>query len=437
MYKRILSEMQAPIQTYDKHSRLGAPIYEVEEHKLLKLMPFFERLLAGDLSLFDLPDIYVINNIRLQAEPKAKEREFIFVGAGGVPYLKKIGAAERFDSVFERTASRQRLVFNYPVANLLTQVLDTAIHNWFLRSPAIHINMASMIGKTLPGYVRFIDVKHWERGVGAIVRHRHRHIGGLFERIVSRLLEVPYLVPGDDGMVYSMRVNHDKGYIEQLGSGISAVAPIGKEIFILLYAVFFMRLLNVSFDNALTTAMAGGTDKLHFMNYGDDNVLYGDPDLVERCLEFLRRVLTIEIEEPPRFLGHYYDEKRGFHLGASSYVLNMYLAERGPRTRFRPYPFLGFQLRRELFSRMGHESIRNEIIPKEDEYIAQFGFTLSRMVEMARKEKESIMTEGLEVNPLSILEKEYMLTDEQKMLDPNFDVLSREVTRSMIATLLK
>lgn len=435
MYRIILSEIVPPVQSYDKNSRLGAPYYSVEKHKLQKLMPHFEAFAAGNLSIFDQM-LYVINNVRLQAEKKSKVREFVFLGKGGRPYLKAISAEDRFDTEYGRFASRLRLVFNYPITNLWIQILDTAIHHWWLTHTACKHNMASRVGTFLPGFKRFVDVKHFERAVGTLVQKRHEFIGGMYSAVMKQMLQVPYLVPADDGLVYSMRLNHKAGYIEQLGSGVSAVAPIGKEALFLCYGTFFSRRLNIPWERGFRTALAGGTADVQIMNYGDDNILYGKESEVLACFEFLSKHLTVEEEKPPRFLGHYYDDEKGFFLGRQSYVANFYLAERAPRTRFRPYPFLGMKLRKELFAKMGDPFIRNELYPFETDLLASRGYTPSIVDAAAHEEAQSLSDEGLSLNPLVVMGKEYLLTDEEKRADVNFDVLGPEITAKYLAVLV-
>lgn len=437
MYKIILGNLEPCIQVYDKNSRVGAPIYKVLEHKLEALMPFFETLLTGDLSLFDRPDVYTINNVRQQAEPKTKIREYIYVGPGGKPYLKKIGWADRFDDEFKRHCSRLRLVFNYPLPNLLIQVVDTAIHKFFLRYPACSHNMAARIGRPLPGFVLAMDVKHFERAIGCIMRHRHKFLGGLYAEITQRLLATPYLVPGDDGDVYAARIRNDKGFVEQLGSGISAVAPVAKEVLMMLYALYLCKYQGLRFKEAFFTALGGGTEKLQIMNYGDDNLLFGDEDEVLRCFEFMKTFLTVEKEDPPKFLGHLYSPQDGFFLGRKSYVSNLYLAERGPKTRFRPYPFLGYTLRRHIFAEQGEAFIRNEIFDYEDRRLAERGYTPERIAEAAAQERQRVSAGSLDIAENRILEKEYLLSDEQKAQDVNYDILGKGITQKWIERLLR
>jgi len=436
MYAVILAGIEPPTQAYDKNSRIGAPVYEIAEHKLQILMPYFMALLAGDLSLFERSDVHIINNVRLQAEKLTKDREYVYVSEQGRAYSRIITAKDRFDSFYKRWCSRVRLVFNYPVANLLLQIVDTAIHNWFLKFIACHHNMTARIGKPLPGVAKFLDVKHFERAIGSVIQRRHAFIGGLYSRIMERMLEVPYLVPGDDGNVFTARVRHEAGFVEQLGSGISAVAPIAKEVLMLVYAKYFMDRRSMTFEKAFETALNGGTSGLYIMNYGDDNVIYGDAVEVEACFSHMQKYLTVEEEVPAKFLGHHYTPEFGFYMSVNSYVLNLHLAERAPGTRFRPYPFLGYQLRRELFQTMGEPRIRNDVYPAEDRLLSEHGYTIKRLAEAAEKEQEQLSAVELAMHPLTLLGKEYLLTEEQKLADPNYDVLTKEATRGFLKTLL-
>lgn len=437
-YAWIKENVKPEYQTYDKKSRLGAPYYEIREDKIEVLLPEFDKLFHDDLSVFDQPDIFIINNVRLQPERRSKTREFIFINANNEPYRELVGEKERLDPKFKRVASRQRLVYNWPAApNLFCQIADTSIHNLFLRYPTFHHNMTRRVGHPLRGYALFIDAVHFERNIGVVVERRAELLGGLYERITRRLLKVPYLVPTDAGGVVSLRVRREAGWIEQLGSGISSVAPIAKEMFALLYTYYYMKVRGKSFAQALQLVLQGGDAQLSILNYGDDNVLYGDRSAAQECFSFLAQYLKVEQEEPKKFLGYYYTQEDGFFLSRASYLLNFYLAERAPKSRFRPYPFLGRKLRREVFRREGEPFLREKAFAEEDKLLARYGYTESLMLEAAERERARAALSPTEINEKYILGKEYLLTSEEKALDRDrFSVLSPTQTLPYLNKLL-
>jgi len=437
LYTFLLERIKPPVQTYDKRSRMGAPVFAHDEHKLQVLRPFFAALLENDLSLFDLPNMWVINNIRLQPERVSKEREFVYVDKHNLPYLETVDEKKRWDEQYQRYCSRVRLVFNYPVANLLTQVLDSAIHDLFLSYPTFHHNMAAQAGRTLTGFALFIDCKHFERSVGGVVRHRCKLIGGLYARIMDRMLALPYLVPTDAGEVRLVQIAREKGYVEQMGSGVSCVAPLAKEILTLVYTDFLMQRRGYSFENALAAVLQGGYDKLTIWNYGDDNLLFGDEEEVMRCFDHMKQYLNVEVEEPRKFLGYEYSDTMGFFLSRSSYLLNFYLAERAPYSKFRPFPFLGRKLRKEVFARQGDPFIREELFKAEDERLTRLGYTPQLLAEAAEWEAKKAAASPTESNEKWILGKDYQLTDEEKAKDDKrYDVLWPDETKRIIDRLL-
>lgn len=435
IYSWIKEHMEPSVQTYDKHSRLGAPEFKISENKLQILIPYFETLSKGKISWLWNDNIFVINNIRLQAERKDKEREYYYLNENGIVYSERVGKTERYDDNIRRYCSRVRLVFNYPVSNLLTQIVDTSIHNLLLKYTPFHHNMSSRAGKPMGYDSIFLDVKHFDRDVGAVVSLRSKYLGGLYNKITQRMLELPYLVSDDSGHVKLMEIDQKGGYRAQLGSGISCVAPIAKEIFLILYSAYFQNRYGWSKSDCLRRVLEGGSSGCFFLNYGDDNVLFGEEAEIHKCHEFLKQFLTVEKEDPSKFLGYYYTDQTGFFLGKQSYLLNFYLAERSPKTRFRPYPFLGIKLRREVFGREGEPDIRTKIIPKEDELWNSYGYTLARILIAAEREEELALASN-DLNEVKYLGKEYLMSEEEKAALPRYSILDKQLTSRYIERLL-
>lgn len=435
LFEWIFSQVAPPVQTYEKRSAMGFPVNERRDDKLNVLRPFFARFMTGNLSAAE--GGYIRCNIRLQPEKINKERVFNFLDNKGSPYSETVSGKERLLRRNSRYASRTRLVFNPPIVNLFKQVLDSAIHNVFLKHHAYHHDMTKMVRKRPKGFVIAVDVKHFERAVGAMVLERARAIGGLYERMQQLIQSSPYLAPSDDRKkAFLVIPNRDAGYVEQLGSGDSSVAPIAKEVLTVLYAEFFFRKRKCTRKEALAYAVSGGTDDVHFLNYGDDNVLYGDESKVKELFAFLSSYLSVEEEIPPKFLG-YVLFPEGFMLSISSYILNFYLNERAPYSFFRPYPHLGIVLRRNVYQVQGEPRISEEVIPWEGREWPKYGLNDEMLMRKASDESRYAARLGYIEDPRVVLEKYYQLTEDEKARYKEvFSVLERTETAKMIKSLI-
>jgi len=416
IYQRVLPEIQAPIQTFNKTSRLGWPIFKATPNKVIALMPFFRLMGAGDFNQFI--HAFIIMNVRLQAESKEKVRQYLFYNSGEIR-RREITASDRavtVEGLGTRTCSRTRLVFNMPVPNLWKQVLDTAIHNVFMNYSTFHHDMFG--GKVTPvrnAHMAF-DVKHFERHTAAIVRRRAQLFGGYYGKIVDIFAKLPFAVPSSDwkerAFIYPAR---DRGWSDQFASGDSAVAPAQKEVFTALYAEFFTVAFGYSMQEALNLVFLGGNEKLTIRNYGDDNSVNGDPAVLEDLFTFLKQYLTVEKEEPAKFLGFVHYPDLGWKLPVESYLSKTYLNERRPNGNFRKFPNLGWVLKRQTFAQIGHPDVAKDVFPYEDAELAKRGLPWSKIMERAEVERiQSMGSPGVR-NPNYVMGKDYIMTAEEKI----------------------
>ena len=416
LFRWIFKQIRPPTQTYNRNTRMGYPYFTIRPDKLTVLLPEFARFLEGDDET--LRGAYTINNIRMQPESRKKKRVFRFLTPRGEVYEEEVGEAGRMRK--GRVSSRTRLVFNQPISNLLKQILDTAIHNVFMSHQAYHHNMNALAGSKEKGDTYAMDVSHFERHVGVCVRIRADIIGGLYKHYAEKTLNAPFLVYADDFKTpYFLWPRKERGQMEQLGSGDSAVAPIGKEVLTCVYAEFFSRVLHVDEDNAIDTVAKGGIPgKFEIKNYGDDNFISGDRSLREEFVAFASTFLDVAQELPARFLGWVYDDIDGWHLPLKSYVLNVMLAERAPGTRFRKYAELGIVKRREIYGRMGNRHLRETYIPAERALWAKFGIDEADLQATARKQENELANKPMLLSPNIILDKRYLLSDAEKAAMP-------------------
>lgn len=440
---RILPEIAPPLQSYNKISRLGWPVLSVPDRKQEWLDAYFPHILSDGVKGWE--DSFITIGIRLQTEAASKERDFLFLSETGV-YEKTIGRKEKQVETKLHglvTAARTRNVFNLPVPNLFKQTLDTAIHNAYLKYPLFHHNMYAgglVSGETRPFYA--LDVKHFERHTAEAARARGALLGGLYAEITKLFASIPFLVPQDDWNGFAFLFpNRAAGWSEQFASGDSAVTTVQKEIFLALYSEYFARQRGLSRKDALSLTLAGGDTSLTILNYGDDNFLFGDPAEIASAVEFLGSYLSVEQEDPPKFLGFQFVEqpRRRFELGLSSYLLKTYLPERGVNTVFRSFPAYGWMLKRETYAKIGAPIIAAEIFPAENDALDSIGgvpWSDIIGVAIAERQRMNMLTSSFFRDPRVLLEKEWMLTDAEKVASGMFIGYTPEQTAPMIKRLL-
>lgn len=448
IFSRIMSDLVAPIQTFNKTSRLGWDSFEVLDNKMDRLGPLISRVRRGDSGVYsEFLSSFVIMNVRLQAEAKTKSRDFIYLSDEFQPYHETVGEPQRtveVASIGRRVASRVRPVYNMPMLNLVKQVLDTAIHNVFLAYPAFHHDMFN--GRLLPvtGQHLCIDVKHFERHTAMLVRARAQLLGGAYAKIGTVFEQIPFCCPTDSrkrfAFIYPDRKN---GFSEQFASGDSAVAPAQKEVFLALYAEYFRQTRQLDRSSAIELVLQGGDNRLTIRNYGDDNSLSGDPGELKAVFEFLKSYLHVEEEKPPKFLGFEFGSPTAeegvrprWYLPVSSYLTKTYLNERRPFSNFRKYPYLGWVLKREVFSRLGDPRVAKEVFPFEDNLLAKHGLPWTTVLRNAENERAKSLAQPTTTDANWLMGKDYLMTAEEKIKSGEFFGMMPDQTAPLIKVLL-
>jgi len=433
----IIPQIKAPYQTYNKVSKVGYPGFFIPEDKLTYVAGFMPSVLAGDLAFFE--NAFIVQNVRIQPEQASKERDFQFIGEGGV-YTATITGAERVvrTPVGRRTGGRSRLVYNLPVYNLIKQTLDSAVGDVFNKWPAFHHNMFG--GDVLPvkGHHVCLDVKHFERHTSTCNRIRAAHWGGVYGACSELTARLPFAVPTDDwkGARYAY-VKRDEGWNDQYGSGDSAVAPSQKEILLAIYASFFEKEFGYARASAIVQVSQGGDERLTIRNFGDDNSIDGDKGAVLAFMQFAAQYLTVEEETPPKFLGFVWYPGLGWRLPITSYLLKTYLNERRPGSNFRKYPFLGWVERRAIFNKLGHPDSR-EVFEFEDIELARVGVPWYKILELADKERRDafLAKEQAMLSPMMLQNKEYLMSPFEKIATGAFSGLGPENTGRILKQLV-
>lgn len=440
---RALPAIKPPLQALNATSRLGWPEFKHTLDKRGDVLKFFGELQNGVEAR--LRGCYTIMNVRLQDEPKQKERDFLFIDKKGRVYEQTITAQDRMISMrsgTQRMASRTRLVFNLAIANLVKQALDTAIHKYWLTFPLFGHNLYANSGREeIPGTAVAFDVKHFERHTAAVCRLRAEIIGGNYGLCAITMMDAPFLVPNDEwNGAFLIRVRRDLGWSEQFASGSSEVAPAQKEIMLILFSEFFHRTRGLTREAAIELALAGGPPDLRIKNYGDDNCMFGDKQSALQLLSFLQGYLDAEEEIPPKFLGFERSTtEQRWILPLASYLRKTYLNERRPGSNFRPYPCFGWIKKRSVYGEYGPKNMAATFYPEEDEALAAHGLPWSAVIQQASVEEQIIEKGGtrLGLERLSwMLDKYHLLSEEDKLATGLFQGLSQQESGLIIKWLL-
>jgi hypothetical protein len=418
--------------TFPKSSRLGWPIFKVVPDKAATILDYAEVALDPEW----LNDSFVTCNIRLQPEDVAKKREFNFLSGEGVAYAEE---HERVPSKSGRVPARTRLVYAYPITNNLTQIVDNVIHEHFLSKPVFSHNMNGWSGRRIPfEHFRFLDVSHMERYTGLVAENHARAVGGLYASLMLKMLALPFLCPSDDwksGFLVRPTPSGDK--VLQLGSGVSIVSTIQKELMTALYLSFHNEELGspLNFDE-----FARNEGRFFVLNYGDDNVIAAnDKGIVDALFDYLAQFIPVEDEVPARFLGWEYDMEHGFRVGLSTMV-KMFFRERAPYSFFRPYPVLGRKLAREFYRTHNHGRTGDELLDfeqRQSERHAVYGEYKGpdALAQALNDETYASGTAG-DVATLEALEKDYILTPQQRLDSRKYFGFSVELTRDFFNKLV-
>jgi hypothetical protein len=433
-----MREIVPPTQTYNKISRLGWDIFTNPPNKADVLQCKFAEMMSDGFSSYWAS--FVIIGLRLQAESRTKEREFLFLTDDYRVEKRTITAKDRtvmVKGVGARTGSRFRGVNNMPLPNLLKQVVDTAIHNAFLHYPAFHHDMFNKRLLPVEGYHMCFDVKHFERFTADAVRHRAQLLGGGYSKIGEIFASIPYAVPTISRNHYAfIAPNRKQGWSDQFASGDSAVAPVQKEIFTALYAQYFVTTRGIGMEQAIDLVFQGGDRGLTIRNYGDDNSVSGDKTEVFAVFQFLKQYLQVEVETPPKFLGFVWHDDLGWRLPLESYLTKTYLNERAPYSNFRKYPNLGWVEKRKVYAQLGHPKIASEVFPYEDALLKSHGLEWFEVEQLADNERRATQSAPGQRNPLWILGKDYAMTAEEKLATREFIGLYPQKTAPIIKLLL-
>jgi hypothetical protein len=226
------------------------------------------------------------------------------------------------------------------------------------------------------------------------------------------------------------------GWSDQFASGDSSVAPVQKEVFVALYQEFAETHLRIPASQSLAWVLQGGDARLTIRNYGDDNSLSGDQQVLSACFDFLRGYLEVEEEQPPKFLGFLWTDNR-WRLGVESYLSKTYLNERKPGPPFRRFPYFGWTEKRKVYAEYGVAELEGAIFPRENLELEAAGLPWSKVQVKAAEEAFKAMGEnGALISPSWLLDKDYLMTAEEKIESGLYEGMFPGETAPMIMHLL-
>lgn len=444
LFALIAREAKAPIQTFNKVSRIGWPHFNRPVEKGKVALASFEEA-AADPDGY-LSGAFTVCNVRLQPEPPDKKRTMQFISSDGVVTEKEVGAEDRqlyvpFAPKRTGYADRTRLVFNLPGPNLICQIVDTMINNVIGSWPLTHHNMYDpTIARFMRKYTLAVDVRHMERTTAAVIGVRTALIGGLYETIHNAMGRAGYLVPSNDRKTMIHIAQSAPGWLVQFGSGHSAVSPSQKEILFILLVEAHHQLWGHSYDAACELVKSGNSPQVHMMNFGDDNMFSSDSkEHLDQLFEFLSRYMPVEEELPKKFLGFLWNEQgveRGFRLSHTSYLLRTYLHERPPLGHFRPFPYLGWTLKRQTYMDYGDPQIMYNVYRAEDALLKRVGVPWSFVEQAAAIERRNVdLSIATDAEREALLGREYNLSVEEKLESGRYDGFSPDVTGPLLARL--
>lgn len=441
LFDRMMREITPPTQAINKLSKLGWPWLRHYESKKQILLPALQRFYETSAEE-SFGEGWIQVGIRLQPEELEKERIIMVVTDEGAIEERKITSKERALTVNDTPmfGARTRVIESPPsVGNQACQPLDTAIHNWFIDNHGgFSHDLNTPGGVRIPhGFVLMLDMKNFDRFTGPCWRARADIIGGRYLDVVSVFKNLPFLVPSESWKkVFFIWPDYGSGYELQFGSGISAVAPIQKEIFFCIYQEFAETALGVGSSSSANWVLAGGDARFGFLNYGDDNAVFGDKAAVLEFQHFISKYLEAVPEEPPKFLGFLWKDG-AFKLGTSSYLLKTWLNERAPFTHFRKYPMHGWVEKRRTYLQKGVPEF-DRLFALEDSLLAESSMTWQDVMSRAQVEASTMARSFRSTRVRSLLaeEKEYQLTAEEKLSLPGYEGFYPEETKVMISNIV-
>jgi hypothetical protein len=451
----LLPDMTPAIQTINKISALGYPVngnpgdgvdhkagsrtegLKIKQSKFDVAMELFALMEQGDFDLYK--DGYHTIGCRKQNEPPSKKREFQFITSSGQITQRDITAESRIIEVpglGPMVGSRTRTIVRPPVVNLWLQCFDTLMHNAIKKHPLCEANVYT--NQEWPSDSNFVsfDCKHYERYLGLCAIAYANAVGGRYEEQLLQLIYYPFVVPSDDwARFFELKPLFGPGVYPQFSSGLSPVAPLGKLANICVQVAFFVERKGLDVRSAIATTLSGTFGSMRRWSFGDDNRVLGPQGEIDEFCEHMSQYFEIEQDDTPAYLGTIFRRDYGrWFLPAKTYNLKLYQPERD--FEFKDYPNLGMVSRRATFTEFGEPEIARDIIPFEDDLWNAIDHPYVKIVAAAIAERNSAMMKGVKLNEYLVTDKDYLMTEEEKVRSGMFWHLKPDVVASIVLSLV-
>lgn len=453
LFDFILPRIRIKPQSYNKGSALGYPVNgnpnirrDIDEADVLTdaelvaerlggekariWFSFYDQFRAGDFSAVE--DAFTTINRRGQHELPSKIRTGLFINRSGEVYESEIDRRKDLVKINglsgrKKIPLRDRNIFNPDVMNLFCQAVDTQIHHFIVNTPLCDANVYTKIKWDRSDFTTY-DCNHYERYIGAIVEPYAELIGGIYAEQISRMVRQANLVPSDDWtQAFLIRPIFKPGQYLQLGSGLCVVTTVGKLANLVVTIAYFVEVHHLAVSDAIDATFRGEHNSMRRWMYGDDNRLAGSPSERAQYLKYIQEFFEITIDKQPKYLGTIWraDQYR-FLLPSETFVLKGGLRERDHS--FYTYPCLGQLERRETFRQFGEPEIGSHIIPFEDKTYDEMGFPFFEVVKRATVERIAARRLGQLLTREMVTDKEYLMSDEDKMRTGLYFGLSEKQT---------
>jgi hypothetical protein len=455
VFRYLLPHMQPATQTINKISSLGYPVNvnpgdgvdrksgsltegkKIKQSKFDIVLELFKPMESGDFDLYK--DGYHTVGCRKQNEPPSKKREFQFISAAGDIVQRDITAEARYIDVpglGGMVGSRSRTIVRPPVVNLYLQCFDTLLHNTIKRHPLCDSNVYTK--QEWPSDAHFVtfDCKHYERYLGLCAITYAEAVGGRYAEQLLQLIYYPFVVPSDDWKrFFEIRPLYGPGVYPQFSSGLSPVAPLGKLANICVQVAYFVEQKGQDVPSAIATVLSGTSDSMRRWSFGDDNRVMGHKDEVKAFCDHMANYFDVEFDDTPKYLGTVFRRDLGrWVLPASTYNLKLYQPERD--YEFKDYPNLGMLARRETFTEFGEPEIARDIIPFENDLWNAIDHPFVKIAAAAVAERQMATRKGIKLNEYLVTDKDYLMSEEEKVRSGLFWHLQPDVTASVVVGLV-
>jgi hypothetical protein len=446
----LIPQITPHVQPVNKVSSLGYPIHgnpgtgidamtgvQTMESKFDVVCNLFQPMQAGDFSEYD--DMVHTIGKRLQNEPPSKVREYQFITSDGKIVQREITGLDRSINVPDlgpMVGSRTRTITQPPVVNLWIQCWDSMIHNAIMRHPLCGANMYAHDKWDSGNDFSTFDCKHYERYLGMAAIAYAEAVGGVYERLLMAMIKAPFITPSLDWKTFfEVTPQYRTGVYPQFSSGLAPVAPLGKLTNICAQVEYFMTALHLSQDTAVRVVFSGVSEGLIRWMYGDDNRIKGDKSKRDSFISFMSEVFDIEMDDVPKYLGMVFIPATGeFMLPDSTYELKMYQPERD--FSWKDFPNLGLVERRRVFEAFGDPIIAKKLIPYENELWDAIEHPFHIVVAASVTERMKTMKQGVTLNKWEVTDKDYLMTDQEKMASGKYWHFKPDVTASIVLSLV-